>query len=228
MARQVYLTEAYPDMEAEEWKKVKVLGSSLLGNKEDLARRRALAAAAFRENYPTLKDQRLSLKLRLRIYAAYVLPVLLYNAGAWGLTAAEERKLDTMRRRHLRTILGVRWPNKIGCKKLYELTGTTSLRPLLARKRWQLVGHVLRAHPQSPARAALEYVAMITKRGRKGRPVTGLMTKLQEDYKVLRDKLSPRPEYGMLMDDIYGLELAASDRDGWRQAVEAAFPDGIG
>jgi hypothetical protein len=77
-----YLEAADPDDEADEWKKVKVLGS-LLGNKEDLARRRSLASAAFRENYPVLKDQRLALKLRLRVYDAYVLTVLLYIAGAW-------------------------------------------------------------------------------------------------------------------------------------------------
>jgi hypothetical protein len=69
---------------------------------------------------------------------------------------------------------------------------------------------------------------MSGQKGRKGRPVTGLWTRLQEDYKVLRDKLWPRPIHGKLEEDIYGLELAAANRAQWLDSVKEAFPEGIG
>ena len=44
----------------------------------------------------------ISLQLRLRLYASFVIPVLTYNMGTWGLTQADLVRIDTYHRRHLR------------------------------------------------------------------------------------------------------------------------------
>ena len=74
------------DRVAEKWRMTKKLGS-LLGDVEDLSRRKMLAVTAFRSLWSLwLRRQHVSERLRLRLYNAFVRPVLLYNAGTWGLT----------------------------------------------------------------------------------------------------------------------------------------------
>ena len=48
------------------------------------------------------RGAQISLPLRLRLYSAFVLPVLTYNMGTWGLTKTELNRLDAHHRRHLR------------------------------------------------------------------------------------------------------------------------------
>ena len=59
------------------------------------SRRKMLAVTAFHSMwYLWLQRQHVSEQLRLRLNNAFVRPVLLYNAGAWGLTGPETEKLD--------------------------------------------------------------------------------------------------------------------------------------
>ena len=53
---------------------------------EDLSRRKMLAVTAFRSltaKTTQYVSDRLRLRLRLRLYNAFVRPVLLYNGGTW-------------------------------------------------------------------------------------------------------------------------------------------------
>ena len=93
---------------------------SLLGEAEYVARRKQLANVAFRKlSTVWFRRAHISLQLRLRLYASFVIPVLTYNMGTWGLTQADLVRIDTYHRRHLRQIIGVRWPNRISNVALY-------------------------------------------------------------------------------------------------------------
>ena len=60
---------------------------SLLGEAEYVARRKQLANVAFRKLWTVwFRRTHISLQLRLRVYASFVIPVLTYNMGTWGLT----------------------------------------------------------------------------------------------------------------------------------------------
>ena len=81
---------------------------SLLGEAEDVARRKQLANVAFRKlSTVWFRRSRISLPLRLRLYESFVVPVLIYNMGTWGLTKTELDRLDAYHRRHLRQIVGI-------------------------------------------------------------------------------------------------------------------------
>ena len=98
---------------AEEWRMTRKLGS-LLGEAEDVARRKQLANVAFRKlSTVWFRRSRISLPLRLRLYESFVVPVLTYKMGTWGLMKAELDRLDTYHRRHLRQFIGIHWPNRI-------------------------------------------------------------------------------------------------------------------
>ncbi len=51
-------------------------------------------------------------------YNAFVLPVLLFNAGAWGVCESVIKKIEVFHRKQLRRVLGVRWPFKISNKEV--------------------------------------------------------------------------------------------------------------
>ena len=58
---------------------------SLLGDPEDVARRMQLANVSFHKMWTVwFRGAQISLPLRLRLYSAFVLPVLMYNMGTWG------------------------------------------------------------------------------------------------------------------------------------------------
>ena len=52
-------------------------------------------------------------RLRLRLYNAFVRPVLLYKAGTWGQTGSETNKLNAFHRKQLRLLIGIKWPQRI-------------------------------------------------------------------------------------------------------------------
>ena len=70
----------------EEWRMPRKLGS-LLGEAEDVARRKQLANVAFRKlSTVWFRRSRISPPLRQRLYDSFVVPVL--NMATWGLTKA--------------------------------------------------------------------------------------------------------------------------------------------
>ena len=71
---------------AKPWREVKKLGS-LLGDKEDIARRKQLFIAAMNNMEKAwIRKDHTSEKHRLKLYRTLVKPVLLYNSATWELT----------------------------------------------------------------------------------------------------------------------------------------------
>ncbi len=52
-----------------------------------------------------------------------VRPVLLYNAGTWGLAGSETDKLNAFHRKQLHLLIGIKWPQRISNSNLYERCG---------------------------------------------------------------------------------------------------------
>ena len=131
---------------------------SLLWEAEDVARRKQLANVAFRKlSTVWFRRAHISLQLRLRLYASFVIPVLTYNMGTWGLTQADLFRTDTYHRRHLRNIIGVRWPNRISNVALYRRCQSRPFSESIVTARWRLFGHVLRLPRDAPAQRAIDH-----------------------------------------------------------------------
>lgn len=100
----------------------------------------------------------LSIKTKMRIFNAAVIPVLLYGAESWCLLEADARMLEVFQMRCLRKILGVslleRLTNvSIQRKCLHQPDIKTQIRK--ARLRW--AGHVLRMDPTRIVRQSWIY-----------------------------------------------------------------------
>lgn len=107
------------DRSAEVWRTTKKLGS-LLGDAEDVTRRKQLASVAFHRMWTLwLRKQQVSESLRIRLYNAFILPILTYNMATWALTQAESARLDSFHRLQLKKVLGIKWPQRICNQALY-------------------------------------------------------------------------------------------------------------
>ena len=138
------------------WRTTRKLGS-LLGEVEDVTRRMQLANVSFHKMWTVwFRGAQISLLLRLRLYSAFVLPVLTYNMGTWGLTKTELSRLDAHHRRHLRQIIGIRWPHRISNDALYRRTHSSPISAAIRAARWSLFGHVLRLPLDAPVQRAID------------------------------------------------------------------------
>ena len=199
----------YVDRIEEEWRMTRKLGS-LLGEAEDVARRKQLANVAFRKlSTVWFRRAHISLQLRLRLYASFVIPVLTYNMGTWGLTQADLVRIDTYNRRHLRQIIGVRWPNRISNVALYHRCQSRPISESIITARWRLFGHVLRLPRDAPAQRAIDHYFADTEAATfRGRPRTSLPSTLCSDLRRIGRTLRQPADIEA---------LRALSREQWRQ-----------
>ena len=193
----------------EEWRMTRKLGW-LLGEAEDVARRKQLANVAFRKlSTVWFRRAHISLQLRLRLYASFVIPVLTYNMGTWGLTQADLVRIDTYHRRHLRQIIGVRWPNRISNVALYHRCQSRPISESIITARWRLFGHVLRLPRDAPAQRAIDHYFADTEAATfRGRPRTFLPSTLCSDLRRIGRTLRQPADIEA---------LRAISREQWRQ-----------
>ena len=81
------------DRNSEIWRYVKKVGS-LLGDSEDIIRRKQLAISSMNKLQAVwIRRDHISEETRLRLYNYLVVLVLLYNCSTWGLTKKDENML---------------------------------------------------------------------------------------------------------------------------------------
>ena len=100
---------------------------------------------------------RVSLKTKLRIYNAVVIPTLLYGSGTWAITQTEEKKQDVFDNRCLRRIAGVMWFHHV--RNTEESKNWPSpASPLLKNRRLRWFGHVCRMGPERLPKSLLSWI----------------------------------------------------------------------
>ena len=168
------------------WKSVKKLGS-LLGESEDVHRRKILALVSFRKLKNVWKQHKiLSPKARIMAYQAYVESALLYGCETWGLTKLEWHMLDTFQRRLLRSVLGIKWPHRIRPSTLYKLSGLQPVSVVAAIARWRTFGRLLRQTEVSPAQISMRLYVNPPGRGSRGQPANNLPYLITKDLREVK------------------------------------------
>ena len=162
-----------------EWKKCRFLGS-LLGNEEDIKRRKQLACAAFHKNKTSLCSNKISLKTRIRIFSALVTSIALYNSELWSLTSKDIKKIDTFQRAFLRQIVRNR---RISNIRLYELCELVPWSLDIKKRRLTWFGHMHRLPETAPAKKAFhEATAKKVNKVSGGQRTTWIKT-IEKDFK---------------------------------------------
>ncbi|XP_065193166.1 uncharacterized protein LOC135824361 [Sycon ciliatum] len=159
----------------------KKLGS-VIGDDEDITRRKQLATASYRAMYSLWKRRTLVREeMRLRLYNAFVMPVLLYNSGTWAPTSVAEAQLDSFHRRQVRSLIGIRWPQTTSNAALYKRCKAQPISNFVRLARWRLFGHILRMPDGCPAVAAMINYYQVKETVWRGRPRMTLLIVLSRD-----------------------------------------------
>ena len=213
----------------ETWRTAKKLGT-LLGDSEELTRRRRLASSALsRVNHLWKNKSFVREKKRIKIYSTCVKPFLTYNMENWALTQKESDKLDAFHRRQLRKVIGIHYPDKISNVELYARTGCSQLSHELFQARWRMFGHVLRMSNEVLAKQAVLYYFRNEKTiGFIGHPRTTIATVFDQDLKQIQKVSSTKrgrkkstiaslPQQLSSIEDLHHLERLASERRKWQK-----------
>ena len=193
----------------EEVKDFKYLGSYISSDSnidKEVSTRIGLAAQAFKKLNNIWKSTTLSTKTKLRIYQSNVRSVLLYASETWRTNNKLESKLRGFEGRCLRRILKVRWQEKVCNEEIWRRTGMNNIVLEVKRRRWTLLGHVLRMKKGRHPLEALSW-APPGKRHR-GRPLGTWRRTIEDEMKTA----------GKTWNELRWL---AQDRSEWKKFVGA-------
>ncbi|XP_029654876.1 uncharacterized protein LOC115228437 [Octopus sinensis] len=207
---EITTVERVPTRIDEKWQNVRKLGS-LLGDSEDITRRKILSTIALKKLQSIwMRKNQISTKMRLRLYDAFVRPVLMHNAGTWGTSEKNMEQLDSFHRGQLRKLLGYSWPKKISNDKLYRLANCGPISLNILETRWRLFGHILRMKKETPCNMAMEEFFGHTEYSKyRGRPRDCLPGILTKEYAMIGGRL-------MDADDLDEIGKRARRRKGWK------------
>ena len=89
-------------------------------------------------------NHNVSIRVKGKIYRAIILSTLLYGAETWTVYRRHVKKLHAFMMRHLRSIMKIRWQDKVTNIKVLKQAGLPSMEDLLIRKNLRWTGHLLR------------------------------------------------------------------------------------
>ena len=172
------------------------------------------ATVAFKKLYSLwFRSHLVNQSTRIKIYNAYIPPILMYNLHAAGLTQAHLNNLDVFHRKQLRIILRIHYPAKISNKALYQLCRTAPISIMLLEHRWKLFGHVLRLPLSSPPQLSMTQYYIVDKTS-KGTPRTTLPVLLNKELLEHTLIKISTPE------DLNWIRNMAHDRTTWKNFTE--------
>ena len=114
------------------------------------------AMGVYRSLSKTLwKRRQIPMSVKLRVFDAMVLSVLLYGIELLPLSAACTRKISAFENKCLRGMLGISWEAHIpNAEIMRRCDRTVSMEARLQKMRLQWLGHLARAHPDRLAKRA--------------------------------------------------------------------------
>ncbi|CAH8875279.1 unnamed protein product [Trichobilharzia szidati] len=127
------------------------------GTDEDVKSRIGKARNTFINLKPIWKYSSLSINNKIRIFNTNVKSVLLYGSETWRVTKSIFNRLQTFINNRLRSILKIRWPERITNKKLWGQTKQEPIAQQICRRKWRWIGHSLGRPLGDITRQALEW-----------------------------------------------------------------------
>ena len=179
---------------------------TILSMKQEIRNPKALTIAAMNKLWKLRKRSTIN-KEKVRLFNAYVMPILLYNCGTWAFTKTDETSLNSFHRRLSRRVAGVYWPKILKSDELYMKNKNTRAE---SDHKFTLFGHILRLDPNTLAQRAMNNYFLATSKPLAGRPKTTLPTALKKDLKARNIMLDCH-------EDLLKLRIRAKDRASWKK-----------
>ena len=173
------------------------LGSTLAKNldpNEEITKRIGKAAM----NFGLLRkraweNNKLSTKVKIRIYETCVLSSLLYCAETWTTYARHIKRLNSFHLRCLRKILKVRWQEKIPDTEILKRSGLAHVETLIMQQRLRWPGHIKRMDDSRIPKTVLYSETQDGSR-KLGRPLLRYSDNSKRDMKLFDMNIETREE----------------------------------
>merc|ERR1711963_318859 len=173
---------------------------------KEIARRLAKASVSFGSLREKVWEKSgISVTTKLQVYKAVVLPSLLYGCETWTVYARHAKKLNSFHMRCLRSILHIKWEDKIPDTEVLEKAKAESVFSLLKRCQLRWAGHVFRMEDSRLPKQLL-YSELADGSRKRGRPKLRFKDTLKASIKDCH--IDPET-----------WEQSASDRPAWRHEV---------
>ena len=195
-------------------KDFKYLGSLVASSENDFMHRKSLAWGAFWKMESIWRSTSTETWLKVRIYQASVLSILLYGSETWILSHSLLKALDVFCMSCYRIMTGVKRLDHVTNKHVYSTVKQNPLSTTVARRQLRWVGHMLRRDVSEPINKYALY-----------EPPDHLGSK-----KCGRQPLSFVSQVAKLISNNFQLSAneiskAAQDRKEWRRLVTACVPE---
>ncbi|KAL6488465.1 hypothetical protein MHYP_G00022060 [Metynnis hypsauchen] len=155
-----------------------------------------------------LKQHNIQKSTKLKICKTVVLTSLLYGCETWTLYRKHVKLLESFHIRSLRSILGIRWQDRVTNLEVLDRAESTSIEALILKAQLRWTGHVIRMEPYRIPRQLL-YGELSTGKRKQGRP-----------QKRFKDCVKANITYAGIAPKL--LEESAQNRDGWRVLTKEA------
>lgn len=175
---------------------------------DEVYTRIAKASVAFGRLRSNVWDRRgIRLATKLKVYAAVVLPTLLYACETWTVYSRHVKKLNHFHMCSLRKILKIRWQNRVPDTEVLTQTGMTSIHTMLCKAQLRWAGHVVRMPTERLPKKIFYGELQQGKRSHGGQK-----KRYKDTLKASLKNLGIDPD---------SWESVAADRSAWRSQVKA-------
>ena len=192
----------------------KYLGSYMCSTDRDIQTRTGLAWAAFNKLKPILTSRtgKPTVKIKLRIFNAACVSILLYGCESWTVSSTQLKSLDVFARKCYRMMIGINQSeDHITNEKLYQLASSRPISDTIRERQLQFIGHCLRMDPKEPANIYALYNGIPGASNRRGAPVRSY-------YDQIATHSCTDKQLKLTNEEIRKL---AQDRKAWKKIVAA-------
>ena len=157
-------THEFLEVEREriEWvNNFKYLGSMIVSTDSDIRTRKGQAWGAFWKIKSQSKSKIVPLPLKINIFKAAVLAILLYGCESWILTENLEKSLNSFATNCYRIMLNIRRLDKKRNEDIYKMVAQEPLAVIVQQRQLRFLGHCLRKDEEELINKYVIYEAMV-------------------------------------------------------------------
>ena len=194
----------------------KYLGSQIASTSSDVQQRVAKGWLAFWQLGKIWRASNVDLDLKINIFSAAVISILLYGCESWVMTPTIENQLNTFGTKCLRAILRISLLDHITNAELHRRSGLRPIADIARKRQLKWLGHSLRRSPDEPAKIFALYEPTPSQgRAKRGQTAHELLW-----TRHVKNSLA-RYRNGLSVEQI---EELAKDRKSWTQIVAVCCP----
>ncbi|KAJ8333487.1 hypothetical protein SKAU_G00414950 [Synaphobranchus kaupii] len=158
--------------EVKEVDKFTYLGATVCkegGGMKDLRNRLSKARGTFVRLKKIWSSSSISRRTKMRLYKTLVVPVMLYGCETWKMNKGDDNAVDIFQNKCLRRILHIRWQDHISTDELLERAEMKPLSEEVKRRRWKMIGHILRQDQNNDSNIAMTWAPEGKRKKRKAK-----------------------------------------------------------